>query len=59
MTLAELIVARAVKFESQDCITQDAFNRSWCLGWRAAYEDLRDILEQNGFDLDQVVVEDK
>ena len=53
MTLLELIELRKNKFTP--CSASD-FQQGYMTGWQWAYEDLKEILEQNGFDMSVVVI---
>ena len=58
-TLREVIQIRQHKYDKdRRNITCSESWRSYMDGWYSAYGDLTEILEQNGFDLDVVVVED-
>lgn len=48
MTLKEIIEVRKNKYTS--CFCSD-FQKGYETGWKWAYEDLQEILEQNGFDM--------
>lgn len=55
MTLAELISLRKFKYPKSQ---QAVFWQGYRLGWEAAYQDLEEILEQNGFDTSVLVMKE-
>lgn len=57
MTLGELIEKRGHKYDEQIGRTSVAdWYAGYMLGWRWAYQDLKEILEQNGFDMNCIVI---
>lgn len=54
MTLKELIELRGHKYDEHLKYMTDSkgFYSGYMSGWTEAYQDLREILERNGFDLD-------
>lgn len=48
MTLKEIIESRGNKYTP--CSASD-FQKGYETGWKWAYQDLKEILEQNGFDM--------
>lgn len=55
-TLRQIIDIRQNKFEEDKRGTKVKFWLGYYEGWFWAYKDLLEILEQNGFDLDVVVI---
>ena len=53
MTLREIIDSRGNKYTP--CSMSD-FQKGYETGWRWAYQDLKEILEQNNFDMDIEVI---
>lgn len=56
MTLKEVIVSRQNKGDSHRQGVSEPWWDGYYTGWYWAYKDLMEILEQNGFDLDSVVI---
>jgi hypothetical protein len=52
MTLLEIIELRQNKYKTCYC---SEFQEGYETGWFWAYQDLKEILEQNGFDMNVVV----
>lgn len=57
-TLREVIDIRQHKFERDLRCTPVEWWKGYYTGWFWAYKDLLEILEQNRFDLDAVVITD-
>ena len=55
MTLKELIALRKKKDSG---IFLDQFWKGYSKGWEDAYRDIEEILEQHGFDMNIIVMED-
>lgn len=55
MTLKELIESRKHKYDNYANSSCSEEWRSHITGWFYAYRDLEKILEQNGFDMEQIV----
>lgn len=55
MTLKEIIESRGNKYTPCSC---SEFQKGYETGWRWAYQDLKEILEQNGFDMDIEVIQE-
>ena len=55
MTLLEIMELRQNKYKPCSC---SDFQKGYETGWYWAYQDLKEILEQNGFDLNVVVIDD-
>jgi hypothetical protein len=55
MTLLELIELRQNKYKSSSC---SDFQKGYEAGWIWAYQDLKEILSQNGFDMNVEVNND-
>lgn len=53
MTLLEIIELRQKKFKREPC---SEWYEGYKTGWYWAYEDLKDILEQNNFDMNVAVI---
>lgn len=52
MTLAEIIEKRGHKYDEHIGRTSTSdWYAGYMLGWKWAYQDLAEILEQNGFDM--------
>lgn len=59
MTLKEIIEIRQHKFDSyRRGIPIGGYWTGYCEGWYLAYKDLAEILEQNGFDLNTIVIKE-
>lgn len=56
MTLKELIEQRMNKNDQFKMQTNVELWQGYCEGWRCAYKDLLEILEQHGFDLSITVI---
>ena len=56
MTLIEIINRRQNRFRKERC---SEWWEGYKSGWYWAYEDLKEILEQNGFDMDIVVIKER
>ena len=56
MKLAQLINIRGNKFAEDVKYSCTDFHKGYMEGWRWAYKDLKEILEQNGFDMNVVVI---
>lgn len=57
-TLNEIITLRQNKFNEDIKNTSlTEFWRGYAQGWCFAYRDLKEILEQNGFDMNVVVID--
>lgn len=60
MTLKEIIDRRGHKYDD-DIIHQVSMSDYWKgyeMGWKCAYQDLREILDQYGFNKNIVVIKD-
>lgn len=60
MTLKEIIDKRGSKYDD-DILNQVSMDRFWSgyqLGWKQAYQDLREILDQHGFDKNVIVIKE-
>ena len=55
MTLLEIINSRGNKYTPCSC---SEFQKGYETGWHWAYQDLKEILEQNGFDMNVVVIKE-
>ena len=53
MTLLEIIESRGNKYTSSSC---SEFQKGYETGWYWAYQDLKEILEQNCFDMNVIVI---
>ena len=53
MTLSEIIELRQNKYKPCSC---SEFQKGYETGWYWAYQDLKEILEQNGFDMNVTVI---
>lgn len=61
LTLKDIIDRRGNKYDD-DILNQVSMSEFWSgyqVGWKMAYQDLREILDQNGFDKDQVVIKER
>lgn len=61
MTLKEIIDCRGSKYD-EDILNQVSMADHWRgyqLGWKAAYQDLREILDQYGFDKNVTIIKEK
>lgn len=56
MTLRDIIRLRQEKAEKLNQGVSELWWDGYHAGWVWAYRDLQEILEQNGFDLDVVVI---
>lgn len=56
MTLRDIIRLRQEKTKKLNQGVSEPWWGGYHTGWSLAYRDLREILEQNGFDLDVVVI---
>ena len=56
MTLKKIIDLRRNKYTT--CACSD-FQKGWEAGWKCAYQDLKEILEQNNFDINVEVIKEK
>ena len=56
MTLKEIIEKRQHKFDGEYPYCHSEGWKRYMTGWYWAYQDLFEILEQHGFDMNQVVV---
>lgn len=60
MTLGEIIEKRGRKYDEQiQFNTSSDYWKGYMSGWKWAYQDLKEILEQNGFSMDIQVIEPK
>jgi hypothetical protein len=62
MTLKELIQIRGVDrpaYHKQGLTSGAEWAKGYWSGWESAYNDLKEILVFNGYNLDTVVIEDK
>jgi hypothetical protein len=55
MTLKEIIFSRGNKYMPCTC---SEFQKGYETGWKWAYQDLYEILKQNGFDMDIEVIKE-
>lgn len=53
LTLKEIIELRQNRYKKEPC---SEYWEGYKSGWYWAYEDLKEILEQNDFDMDIVVI---
>ena len=60
MTLREIIDSRGGRFDRdiQERVPMAEFWSGYQHGWKAAYQDLREILDHNGFDKDILVIKE-
>lgn len=58
MTLKEVIEKRQHKCDDDIRCSCNEFYKGYMVGWYWAYQDLLDILEQNNFDINQVVIKE-
>lgn len=60
MTLKEIIDCRGHKYDEdiQNNVSMANYWAGYQMGWKTAYQDLREILDQYGFDMEQVVIKD-
>lgn len=56
MTLNDLINIRGRKYDDQLNVSKTEFQKGYEQGWRWAYRDIKEIFQQNGFDLEQLVI---
>ena len=58
MTLKDIIDLRKAKYKERShwINTSTDFWKGYATGWEAAYQDLEEILKQNGFDMDVAVL---
>ena len=56
MTLREIILLRQNKFDEGMRKVGSEYWQGYQAGWFNAYRDLTEILKQNGFDLDTIVI---
>ena len=57
LTLKEVIEKRQHKYDKDlKCSCNEWYKGHMC-GWYSAYQDLSEILEQNGFDVNQIVID--
>lgn len=56
MTLAELIEKRGHKFDKEIGVSCSDYWNGYKSGWCWAYQDIKEILEQNGFNMDIEVI---
>ncbi len=56
MTLKEIIESRGNKYTPCSC---SEYQKGYETGWRWSYQDLKEILEQNGFDINIEVIPDR
>ena len=59
MTLREVIETRQNKYDKKYPYCHNEECKSYMTGWYWAYKDLFEILEQHGFDMNQIVVKGK
>lgn len=61
MTLKDVIDSRGSKFDRdiQERVPMAEFWRGYQLGWKMAYQDLREILDQYGFDKNVIVIKER
>ena len=52
MTLKEIIEMRGHKYDEDLKAAQSDFHKGYKSGWKWAYEDLKEILEQHGFNME-------
>ena len=60
MTLKEIIDSRGSKYDEdlQRQVPMDKFWQGYQMGWKCAYQDIREILDQYGFDKNVIVIKD-
>jgi hypothetical protein len=60
MTLKDIIDSRGSRFDRdiQERVPMAEFWQGYQHGWKMAYQDLREILDQNGFDKNIIVIND-
>ena len=61
MTLKEIIDSRGGKYDD-DILHQVSMTDFWGgyqVGWKMAYQDIREILDQNGFDKNIIVIKEE
>lgn len=56
MSLLQIINIREHKYDNHIGTYKSEFEDGYESGWRMAYQDLREILEQNNFDMNQLVI---
>jgi hypothetical protein len=56
LTLEEIIEARQNKYQDETDRTPSEFFKGYYSGWYWAYQDLKEILQQNDFDMEIPVV---
>ena len=52
MTLKDIIEVRGHKFDDSLKCSQADFWKGYKTGWKNAYQDLKEILEQHGFNME-------
>ena len=61
MTLKDVIDSRGSKYDD-DILNQVSMSEFWSgyqVGWKMAYQDLREILDQHGFDKNVTVIKER
>ena len=60
MTLKDIIDSRGSRFDRdiQERIPMAEYWQGYQMGWKCAYQDIRDILDQYGFDKNVIVIKD-
>ena len=57
LTLKEVIEKRQHKYDKDLKCSCNEWYKGYMCGWYSAYQDLSEILEQNGFDMNQIVID--
>lgn len=57
LTLGQVIELRQNKYKNEADRTPSEFFKGYYSGWYWAYQDLKEILQQNGFDIDNIVLQ--
>ena len=61
LTLKDIIDRRGGKYD-EDILNKVSMSEFWSgyqVGWKMAYQDLREILDQHGFDKNLVVIKEE
>ena len=61
LTLKDIIDKRGNKYDDdlQRHVPMDRFWQGYQVGWKMAYQDLREILDQHGFDKNIIVIKEE
>lgn len=61
MTLKQIINCRGHKYDEDilNHVSMADYSAGYQMGWKEAYRDIKEILEQNGFNMNQIVIKEK